>query len=263
MNHVQGKPMAQVVCQVLRTTDYSQFQTLKGNRELNPVHIERLVRSFQNKHLVCPIIVNQHWQIIDGQHRFETAKRLGLHIDYIVVNDYGLEEVQILNSNINTWKAIDYLNGYCDLGYEHYLVFRDFMKQHPEFNFQSCEILLTNKTINSIRHNKTDVDGKRKLKLFVNQFFSGSFKVKDLQKAHDMAEKLKMIKPYYDGFNRSLFVKSMVTIFNNPVFNHAQLIGKLAQQPTSLQHCATVKQYHLLIEEIYNYRSREKVSLRF
>ena len=254
--------MAQVVCQVLRTSDYSQFKTLKGNREINPVHVERLVRSFQVKHLISPIIVNQNWEIIDGQHRFETAKRLGLHIDYIMVNDYGLKEVQILNSNINSWKAIDYLNGYCDLGYEHYLIFRDFMNKHPEFNFQSCTILLTNKTISNIRQHKTE-NGKRKTKLFVNTFFSGDFQVHDLKKAHDMADMLKMIKTYYDGFNRALFVKSMVTIFNNPIYNHAQFIGKLAQQPTFLQHCATVKQYHLLIEEIYNYRSREKVSLRY
>jgi len=258
-----GQPMAQVVCQVLRTNDYSQFKTLQGNREINAVHVERLVRSFQNKHLVSPIIVNQHWEIIDGQHRFEAAKRLGLHIDYIIVNNYGLEEVQMLNSNVTTWKAVDYLNGYCDLGYKHYLVFKDFMGSHPEFNFQSCEILLTNKTINKIRSVKNDEYGKKKTQFSQNKFFSGLFEVNDLKKANDMAEKLKMIKPYYEGFNRSLFVKSMVTIFNNPVFNFAQLIAKLAQQPTSLQHCATVRQYHLLIEEIYNYRSREKVSLRY
>jgi len=262
MNHVQGKPMAQVVCQVLRTTDYSQFKTLKGNREVNPLHIERLVQSFQIKHLISPIIVNQHWQIIDGQHRFETAKRLGLHVDYIVVNDYGLEEVQILNSNTHPWKAMDYLNGYCDLGYKPYLTMREFMKKYPAFNFQATEILLTNKTVNMLRSKKT-VNGEQKTTSYQNKFFAGKFEIADLDKAIDMAEKLMMLKPYYDGFNRSLFVKAMVTIFNNSAYNHAQFIGKLAQQPTSLQHCARVKQYHLLIEEIYNYRSREKVSLRY
>lgn len=254
--------MAQVVCQVLRTTDYSQFQTLKGNRELNQLHIERLVRSFETKHLISPIIVNQNFQIIDGQHRFETAKRLGLHIDYIVVNDYGLEEVQMLNSNSHAWKAMDYLKGYCDLGYKPYLIMRDFMKKYPAFSFQSAEILLTNKTVNMLRSKKM-VGNKVKTTSYQNKFFVGKFEIADLNKAVDMAEKLMMLKPYYDGFNRVLFVKAMVTVFNKPAYNHAQFIGKLAQQPTSLTHCTSVEQYHRILEEIYNYRSREKVSLRF
>lgn len=263
MNHVQGKPMAQVVCQVLRTTDYNQFQALKGNREVNPVHVERLIRSFQNKHLVCPIIVNQYWQIIDGQHRFETAKRLGLHVDYIVVNDYGLEEVQILNSNMSNWKATDYLDAYCDLGYKDYIVFREFMAKYPEFSIKPCEVLLTNRMMVSSKEKKfKDESGKNRV-LRQNDFINGNLKIDDLKKAEDMAEKIKMMKPYFLAYNQVLFVRAMLTLFRNPIYSHSQMLSKLAQQPTALQQCATVRQYQILLEDIYNYRSREKVSLRY
>jgi len=263
MNHVQGKPMAQVICQVLRTTDYSQFKTLKGNREVNPVHVERLIRSFQNKHLICPIIVNQHWQIIDGQHRFETAKRLGLHVDYIVVNDYGLEEVQILNSNTSNWKAIDYLDGYCNLGYKDYIIFREFMAKYSDFTIKPCEVLLTNRMIDSSKEKQFKDDSGKKRTLRHNDFINGKLKIDDLKKAEDMAEKLMMMKPYFSSYHQILFVRAMLTLFRNPNYNHAQMLSKLAQQPTVLQQCATVRQYQILLEDIYNYRSREKVSLRY
>ena len=256
-----AKPMAQVVCQVLRTTDYSLFKTLKGNREVNPVHVERLIRSFKNKHLISPITVNQHWEIIDGQHRFETAKRLGLHIDYIIVNDYGIEEVQILNSNTSNWKAIDYLDGYCDLGFEHYIVFRDFMQRYPDFSIKPCEIMLTER-VSDLAKTFKDNQGKTR-SLRTGDFITGRLVIRDLKKAEDMAEKLRMIKPYFERYNQATFVKAMMTIFRNPEYNHAQFLSKLAQQPTALQACVTTKQYHILIEDIYNYRSQKKVSLRY
>lgn len=257
-----AKPMAQVVCQVLRTTDYGQFKTLKGNRDVNPLHVERLIKSFQVKHLISPIIVNQNWEIIDGQHRFEAAKRLDLPIDYIIVNNYGIEEVQILNSNTSNWKTIDYLDGYCDLGFENYLVFRDFMNRYPDFSIKPCEILLTDKQFDSTSKTFKDNEGKKR-SLRSGDFISGRLVIRDLKKAEDMAEKLRMVKPYFERYNQALFVKAMMTMFRNPEYNHSQLLSKLALQPMALQACATVRQYHILIEDIYNYRSQKKVSLRY
>jgi len=42
-----------------------------------------------------------------------------------------------------------------------------------------------------------------------------------------------------------------------------KFIGKLEAQPTALKKCAKVDQYVDLIEEIFNYRSQSKVSLRY
>ena len=103
--------------QVLKTTDYNLFSFISGNRKINLAHAKRLERSFKNRHLFSPIIVNEYHQIIDGQHRFTVCSKLKLPIYYIVVNGYGLDEVQILNTNSSNWKKIDYLNAYCDLKY--------------------------------------------------------------------------------------------------------------------------------------------------
>ena len=253
-----------VVNQVNQTNDYSMFRTLEGNRQVSKLHVNRLKESFKTAYLLSPILINQQNQIIDGQHRFEAAKALGLPINYIICNDYGLKEVQILNTNMKNWKKEDYLNAYCDVKHPEYLKFRNFMMRFPDFGIKVCEILLTNR-----QSGKQATDYGREFtnnkygKYTVKYFEEGDLFIPDYEKSVEFAEKIMMIKPYYDGYNKATFVAAMHGIFKNEYYNHAKLIERLNANPTALQHCANVTQYKLLIEDIYNFRSREKVSLRF
>jgi hypothetical protein len=79
----------------------------------------------------------------------------------------------------------------------------------------------------------------------------------------DTAEKIQMVAPFYDGFKRRSFVFAMITLLENENFNISSFIQKLKIQPTALMDCTSTKQYMLLIEDIYNYKRREKVSLRY
>ena len=255
-----------VVNQVNSTNDYQKFKTLKGNRQVNKLHVKRLIESFREAYLLSPIVVNQEYEIIDGQHRFEAAKELKLPINFIICNNYSLKEVQLLNTNMKNWKKEDYLNAYCDLKFPEYLKFRNFMKMFPEFGIASCETILTNSL--SGGHKSTSLS---ELKGSLNEsgsyairyFQEGDLYIPDYEKSIENAEKVMMIKPYYDGFNRPTFVRAMIGIFKIEIYSHSKLIERLAANPTALQHCANVTQYKLLIEDIYNFRSREKVSLRF
>jgi hypothetical protein len=256
MNNLKNEPM--VSNQVHTTTDYARFVILAGNRKPNDIHVKRLSNSFKKNYLFSPILINEKWQIIDGQHRFLAAKELGLPIYYIIVPGYGLNEVQILNTNSSNWKKEDYLKAYCDLGVENYLKMNQFMQDYPEFGISVSEQLITN-TVNGVNNRGNVFKGKGRVK----NFEEGRLTIYDLKISYDNAEKILMFKPYYDGFNRSIFVSALIHIFQNKNYNHAEMIGKLSHQPSSLQHCTNSTQYKLLIEEIYNYRRREKVSLRF
>lgn len=244
--------------QVRTTTDYTRFKTLVGNRKPNDLHVKRLSNSFQKRYLFSPILINEKWQIIDGQHRFLAAKDLGLPINYITVEGYGLNEVQILNTNSANWKKEDYLKAYCDLGSKPYLEMKQFMNDFPDFGIAVSEQLITNSTGGV--NNKNNLHKGRGI---VKNFEEGRLTITDLKKSYENAEKVMMFKPYYDGYNRSVFVSGLIGIFKNENYNHAEMISKLAQQPSSLTHCTNVTQYKLLLEEIYNYRRREKVNLRY
>lgn len=246
-----------VVNQVNETTDYSMFKTLVGNRNVNKLHISRLEQSFNEKYLFSPILVNQKYEIIDGQHRFQAAKNLKLPISFMIVNDYGLKEVQLLNTNMKNWKKEDYLQAHCDLGRKEYLKFKQFMLDYPDFGILACEIFLTNLISGG---KQTVIDGKKASR---NDFQKGDLIIPDIEKSKENAEKILMIKPFYSGFYRATFVRSMLGIFQVEDYNHAKFIERLNASPNSLSDCNNITQYKLLVEDIYNYRSRTKVSLRF
>ena len=87
--------------------------------------------------------------------------------------------------------------------------------------------------------------------------------MQDYNEAKRKAEKIMMIEPYYKGYLRRSFILALVGMFKNENFEFTEFIAKLKQQPTTLQDCTNVSQYKSLIEEIYNYRRREKINLRF
>lgn len=89
--------------QVHTTTFYPLFKPIDGNRTLNTLHLNRLRNAMVDNYLFTVIIVNERYEIIDGQHRFECIKELGYPLHYIICKGYGLDEVHILNQNSKDW----------------------------------------------------------------------------------------------------------------------------------------------------------------
>jgi hypothetical protein len=170
---------------------------------------------------------------------------LSLPLHYIICEGYSLNEVHILNQNSKTWNADDYLTGYCNLGYDDYLKYATF-KETYNLGHQETMALLCG-------GNKIDI----------GIFYSGDFKISSLKNAEDIIEKIIMLEPYYNGIRRRSFIYTMMSLFKNENFEFTELLQKLKLQPTALQDCTNVTNYKVLIEEIYNYRRREKVNLRY
>lgn len=233
---------------VYTTSVYSVFKTLDGNRNINQIHLARLKESIKKNYLTTIILVNDSFEIIDGQHRFLICKELGLPINYIVVSNYGLREVQVLNANMKNWSTSDYIDGYCDLGYKDYILYREFVKKY-KLNHTNAQSLLSGSA-------HTGVGQKRHL-------VEGTFKVIDYDIACEIAEKIIMVKPYYEGYKRRSFVFALSGIIKNKNFSFTEFLSKLSLQPTALKDCVNTGQYKALIENIYNYKRREKVNLRF
>tara|TARA_Y100001963_G_C6709508_1_gene413577 strand:+ start:181 stop:912 length:732 start_codon:yes stop_codon:yes gene_type:complete len=235
----------QIVNQVWMTNDYSIFNKMRGNRPLNQLHKKRLMQSMSEKHLQSPITVNKNMDVIDGQHRLESQKELGLPVYYIMMEEYGIEETHRLNSNSSDWRTTDFMEAYSMDGYEDYIKYKKFYKTYG-FGHQDCLRMLAGNTTN----------GNYEL------FRRGLFKVSDYKKAVDCAEKITMIGKFYDGFKRRAFVQTMMKAFEIQNYNHAKLLQKLKYKSTELVDCTNFKQYSLLLEDIYNYRTKESERIR-
>jgi len=246
MTNKTREPMA--LRQVHTTTDYGRFTSIDGNRNLNLLHLQRLKKSIQENYLFTIIIVNEKLEIIDGQHRFEAIKEYGLPLHYIICEGYGLHQVHILNAASKTWNADDYLDGYCRLGYADYITYKKF-KDTYDLDHNSCMSIL----------GCSGQSGGESVK----EFYNGKFKVCDYLEAVNFVEKLNLIGAYYPGYKRRTFIRAMLGLSKNANFVFIEFLNKLRLNPSSLTDCINTTQYVTLIEEIYNYRRRDKVNLRY
>lgn len=255
---------SQEVNKVYKTNDLSVFNQIKGNRPPNPQHIRRLCDSIKTHGILQnPIIVNEKFDVIDGQHRLLAAREANSSVYYIVVKDYGLKEVHTLNLNQKNWTKKEFMEGYADMGIEPYLKLRNFVRKNKEFNISDC-IAMCN---NNLSSSSSMISQKyRKGEPVYNSkeiFEEGTWKGRDFDLAQENADKLKMIKPFYSGYKRSVFIAAILGLLKNDNFDFFEFLNKLKTQPNKMDDCTNVSQYRLLIEDIYNYRRRDKVNLRF
>lgn len=116
---------------VYESTDYDKFKRLIGNRNLKREKISKLKQSIiQYGWLRNPILVNEKFEIIDGQHRYETLKELRMPIEYIVDEGLSIDECQCLNVSQSNWTQKDYINSYVDNGNSNYIYLRKLMDKY-------------------------------------------------------------------------------------------------------------------------------------
>lgn len=228
--------------------DYSLFKPVNGNRELNQLHLDRIKKSMSENCLFTILYVNEKHEIIDGQHRFEALKSLGLPIHYVVLEGAGLQDVQIYNHFLKKWNSDDYLSGYCELGYPQYIAYKKFKDKYGFGHNETMSMLSGARTGNGGTY---------------NDFITGRFRITHLKEATMTAEKIWMLNGIYDGFQRRSFVYAIVYLLTKPHFDFMEFLQKIKSQPSLLTHCNDTKQYVLLIEEVYNYRRRDKINLRY
>jgi hypothetical protein len=239
----------QEVGTVYMTYDYDLFTFMEGNRPVNELHLKRIAHSMQENYLLSPILVNERYEIVDGQHRFNAAVQNGLPVYYIIGKGYGLKEVHRLNSNHRNWSVMEYAAGYASMGQKDYSIYMDFADRFG-FSHDVNLRLLVGKW----------AGGKNELS---NLFKLGDFKVHDLKKAEETARKIFDCMPYYEGCRRRTFIYALVRALNHPDFAHDVWLRKLSINSSWLVDCTKTSEYLVLIEKIYNYKSRKKINLRF
>jgi len=106
------------------TKNYGQFKKTKGNRPINPSHVDRIKKAIAVRDLKFPIFVTKNMEIREGHHTFQARKELGLPIYYIVLASNDAYDMALLNSNRSQWNMEDYLNFYCTYQRKDYLLLR-------------------------------------------------------------------------------------------------------------------------------------------
>lgn len=140
MNHVESTQ------KIYKTSDFTIFKSLTGNRETVPANIRKLGISMRDMGWIgAPIVVNENLQVIDGQNRLEAARERGITVPYMICPGYGIQECVMLNRNVRNWNTTDYVNSYAAQNYDDYIWLKGMSKKYPEFTMDELCALSVNK----------------------------------------------------------------------------------------------------------------------
>lgn len=236
------------------TTNYEMFKKIESNRKIafgkNYKQLKELINKWGGN--IEPILVNNDYEVIDGQHRLAACSELGLPVTYKVqkVSESESQELMTdLNISKNNWKPEDYVNKYARLGYPSYIALEEAYKKwtSDEFCFLSKKF-----TMNVIgeAYNITGYDFNKRLA-------SGDF-VFDPAGANLLTD---VVKIWMEQRNVQVlgrgFVKSLKAVIadNKKVFDIDVFLHKLSFR--RLRVYSTAAERRAEIVEIYNWNSRK------
>lgn len=124
--------------EIKSTKNYKQFKKLIGNRRVDELRVQRIIKSIKAVgYITSPIIVNEKMEVIDGQGRLEALERLHLPVEYIVEEGAGINECISMNIYQTNWSLMDYIVSFASRGNENYIKLLKMHKEYPEFTIHA------------------------------------------------------------------------------------------------------------------------------
>jgi len=239
------------------TTEYESFHIDKCNRPVDEASVIALMLSIQSKNLLRskPILVDADFNIIDGQHRLEAARRLGIPIPYYIEETATIDDVIKLNTNQKNWGIGDYLNYYANKGYPDYVKLDRFCKNQK---------IPLNIAIQLLNNNRT-------MRFFKN-YRNGNYKFPNeegyqeaLNKNSWIQETIQYVKEKTSGpkhyLDKVTFYGALVEFFNIKSFAYEKFKKKLQYKLDLLRPCTRHADYVTIFKNIYNWKNSSPLHL--
>lgn len=235
---------------IYSTTDYKRFKFIDGNRYVNEKKVEKLIGTINDGLDIlkyAPIIVDNDYGIIDGQHRYHVCLKLKRSVHYIIAPPKKITEIAKINSATDKWRMGDYLESYVAV------MNRDYMELDQ---FTETYNLSLGVAISLLGRGKA-ADGGHMLERFRN----GYFKVNDRDEAHRIATFLMDYKKYTELFKQRSFAVAISRLSVHENYDHKKMMEKLEKSKIKIKKEQTPKDYIRQLEGIFNFRNSKIIRL--
>ena len=224
---------------IMVTENYDMFKKIGGNRKINKANYAKIVKSMKEEQLIIPIVVNEKYEIIDGQHRFTACKDLGKPIYFYMVRGYGLEQVKRANIASSNWKKENYLDMFVAEGNEIYKEFEE-IKERYDLNISNLlKIFAIVQEKQSARvgyefENRTfTLDGKMEVLRFLTALEDFNF---------------------FKFYKSNNFLIAFTRLYFKSEYDHDKMKTKLITHRNSLEKRSTSDEYLVLLcNRIYSF----------
>lgn len=251
INGISSKYCLQNSGSIYTTKDYSMFKYLEGNRDTLQARVDKIKNSINKVGYVTnPIIVNDKFEVVDGQGRVEALKQMNLPVDYIVVNGVGTEECISLNIYNTSWNLPDYVKSYAERGNDNYKRLYNLFKEYKDIGIRNITAAVSEKNI----ANSTVKDGT--FILSQSDYEKGKKVLDYLNKFIPCIKKKKRVK------KQAIIPALIFCYFSNDIDND-KLFERFNDRFPLSDSPDNIAEGLMVIEDIYNKNSRNKVMLSY
>lgn len=237
--------------QCYATKDYSIFKPMDGNRDISEKHVKTLVSSMRRDNLIKyqTVTVNEKLEVVDGQHRLEACKRLGIHVHYKIKKGSDYKTAGILNHASEEWKFLNYLENFAINNHQDYIKLEAFQSKY-------------NVSLKRLGY----LFSKEQKKIFDEDFRTGDFKLIDnLDEIIKQIDKINEIITYLDTIilidnkkflNTDNFWRALYVLLMEKDIEIDKFKEKLSIKYQSIRQMSGYKDYLRLLTDIYNWKAK-------
>ncbi len=224
---------------IQETTDYSIFKYMEHNRHVRHAHVLKLMVSFKKRPSLRParpILLNEKYEIVDGQHRLEASKRMGISVYFMVVPGLTIADARLLNALQRTWTLIDYADSYAGDNYPAYQLYLELREKFP--------IPPASMLIYMTRNQSGRVSANFKVGIFEPD------SVKEITARLKKLEDFEQYAPTY--WKEAAFSLAVFNLISHPEYEHERML-KMLEKNTLTRQPSRIE-YLRIFEDIYNTR---------
>lgn len=234
-----------------KTSNYTLFKKFPGNRPIDALNLKKITTSIKMNNMLQlrPILVNDLMEVVDGQHRLEAAKNLGLEVFYDIVHDTKPMDMVLLNNAQKCWTLQDYVNYYAEQGSQ---IYKDMKSMSEKFDLSIQELVRV-----------LGIHWGRAYKDFKEGKYAEDVKKKEAElrdKVAFMGQVIAFIDEKTLGNKihlKSIALKrSLLTLLGCTSFDPTVFMEKLELGISKFHRCTTATQYYDMFKAFYNYRNQ-------
>lgn len=241
----------QIPVKLQHTTNYELFEVSPFNRDL---HSTNVLLISMKKHGFIPAypihcIRSESGKLVikAGHHRFETARKLGIGVYYIVCDDGS--SIAELEKATSKWTIQDFLISHVRAGSAPHIAIKEYVDR-TGINIMQAASLFAGESASSMNYTARLKDG--------------TFEVKDTKRAEAIGSVILKLKSVgIDFATKKNLVAAICSFMWLEQFNADVFVHRVANNLSMFHRCSTMLQYQEMIDRIYNYGAKQKIALCF
>jgi|DEB0MinimDraft_6_1074348.scaffolds.fasta_scaffold34101_2 hypothetical protein len=254
---------------IYETMQYEIFSFVDGNRELNSGKVNQLTAEIKKNGLLMPIMVNNAYQIIDGQHRFHACKLAKVPVQYFVRANATVDTAANVNMAGSNWSPADWVNKYASDGNEDYVELKKWIDKCAAHGIKqaAATYLAQNSGANhtyamfsdgQVRMNgNTRASGAKRLYVVGTAIRLGKWTFGDRKVANDLLNTVLLFRSC--GFyHRPAFITAIIRASRIEGFDPLKLHAQYLKYPEKFTDERTSDKCLKMFEEVYNFSRAQK-----